>query len=244
MEKISRVQPILEILRVNPRRVNKIFLSREMPSHRAQKIIQLARLAEVPVVRVPRQKLDALSLHHQGIVAIVAAKEFASLESLLSLSKIPCLVFLDGVEDPQNLGAIIRSAEAAAASGLVLPERHSAGLTAAVYQASAGALEHLGVARVKNLARALEEVKRRGLWVIGAEAQGDGLWYEFDYTQPVALVFGSEGRGLRPLVRQRCDRVLSIPLTGKTSSLNVAAAAAVFLFEVVRQRLLSHAKIG
>lgn len=242
MEKISRVQPILEILKANPRRVNKLFLSREMPRHRAQKIIQLARQAEVPIVLVPRQKLDALSQHHQGIVAMIAAKEFVSLESLLGRSKHPCLVFLDEVEDPQNLGAVIRSAEAAGASGLVLPERHSAGLTAAVYQASAGALEHLGVARVKNLVRALEEVKSRGLWVIGAEAEGDGLWYEFDYTQPVALVFGSEGRGLRPLVRRCCDRVLSIPLAGKTNSLNVAAAAAVFLFEVVRQRRLSRAK--
>jgi len=236
MEKLARLQPILEILRRSPQRLNKIFFSKEASPQRFRLVIQLARQADIPVVFVPHQKLNSLSSHHQGIVALVAAKEFVSFESILASSSCPFLVFLDEVEDPQNLGAIVRSAEAAGVDGLILPERHSVGLTAAVYQASAGALEHLKVARVKNLARALEEVKGQGIWVVGAEARAAGLWFEFDYTQPVALVFGSEGRGLRPLVRKHCDRLLSIPLVGKTNSLNVAAAAAIFLFEVLRQR--------
>jgi len=236
MEKIARLQPILEILRRSPQRLNKIFLSKEAAPQRFRLVIQLARQADIPVVFVPHPKLNSLSSHHQGIVALVAAKEFVSFESILASSFSPFLVFLDEVEDPQNLGAIVRSAEAAGVDGLIVTERHSVGLTAAVYQASAGALEYMRVARVKNLARALEEVKGRGIWVVGAEAQAAGLWFEFDYTQPVALVFGSEGRGLRPLVREHCDRLLSIPLVGKTNSLNVAAAAAIFLFEVLRQR--------
>lgn len=239
MEKLARLPAIREILRSSPQRINKIFLSKEAPKARFKEIIALSRQADVPIVFVPRQKLDQLSAHHQGIVALIAAKEFVALEDIMPSFGTPFLVFLDEIEDPQNLGAIIRSAEAAGVDGLVLPERHSVGLTAAVYQASAGALEHVKVARVKNLVRALEEVKKQGLWVVGAEAGGQKLWFEFDYTRPVALVFGSEGRGLRSLVRRHCDQILSIPLAGKINSLNVAAAAAIFLFEVRRQRLLA-----
>lgn len=239
MEKVVRLPAVREILRSSPQKINKIFFAREIPKTRFKEIIDLSRQANIPVILVPRQKLNQLSQHHQGIVAIISPKEFVSLESILKASSWPFLVFLDGIEDPQNLGAIIRSAEAAGVDGLILPERHSAGLTSAVYEASAGALEYTKIARVKNLSRAIEEVKSRGLWVVGAEAGGQGLWFEFDYTLPVALVFGSEGRGLRPLVRQNCDRILSIPMAGRLNSLNVAAAAAIFLFEVLRQRRLA-----
>ncbi len=238
MEKVVRLPAVREILRSSPQRINKIFLAKEIPKIRFKEIIDLSRQADIPVVFVPRPKLNQLSQHHQGIVAIISPKEFVSLESILKASTRPFLVFLDEIEDPQNLGTIIRSAEAAGVDGIILPERHSVGLTSAVYQASAGALEYTKIARVKNLPRALEEVKDRGLWVIGAEAGGEGLWFEFDYTLPLALVFGSEGRGLRPLVRQHCDRLLSIPMAGHLNSLNVAAAAAIFLFEVLRQRRL------
>lgn len=238
MEKVVRLPAVREILRSSPQRINKIFLAKEIPRIRFKEIIDLSRQADIPIIFVPRPKLNQLSQHHQGIVAIISPKEFVSLESILKASACPFLVFLDEIEDPQNLGAIIRSAEAAGVDGIILPERHSAGLTSAVYQASAGALEYTKIARVKNLSRALEEVKAHGLWVIGAEAGGEGLWFEFDYTLPLALVFGSEGRGLRPLVRQHCDRILSIPMAGRLNSLNVAAAAAIFLFEVLRQRRL------
>lgn len=238
MEKVARLQAIREILRSSPQKINKIFLAKEIPKRRFKEIIDLSRQADIPIIFVPRPKLNQLSEHHQGIVALISPKEFVSLESILKASSWPFLVFLDEIEDPQNLGSIIRSAEAAGVDGIILPERHSVGLTSAVYQASAGALEYTKIARVKNLSRALEQVKACGLWVIGAEAGGEGLWFEFDYTLPLALVFGSEGRGLRPLVRRRCDRILSIPMAGRLNSLNVAAAAAVFLFEVQRQRRL------
>jgi 23S rRNA (guanosine2251-2'-O)-methyltransferase len=169
-------------------------------------------------------------------MAEVSPKGYATLEEILARSPKPFVVILDEVEDPQNLGAIVRSAEGAGADGLILPERRSAGLTETVDQVSAGALEHLPVARVVNLVRAMEELKEKGLWLVGAEGSGQKPWYSFDYTGPIGIVLGSEGKGLRPLVLKTCDEVLSIPLAGRVNSLNVAAAAAVFLFEVVRQR--------
>jgi 23S rRNA (guanosine2251-2'-O)-methyltransferase len=175
---------------------------------------------------------------NQGAVALVAAKAYASLEEILAAAGNPFLVLLDEVEDPQNLGAIIRTAECAGADGLILPERRSAGLTQTVLTISAGAVEHLPVSRVTNLGRAMEELKERGLWLVGTEPGHQEMWFEFDYTGPTGIVLGSEGRGLRRLIREKCDRLLSVPLFGRVNSLNVSAAAAVFLFEVARQRLL------
>jgi 23S rRNA (guanosine2251-2'-O)-methyltransferase len=143
---------------------------------------------------------------------------------------------LDGIEDPQNLGAIIRTAEGAGADGIILPERRTVGLSETVSLVSAGALEYLKVARVKNLARTMDDLKNRGVWLVGAEAAGKEYWCEFDYKLPVGLVLGSEGKGLRPLIRKKCDKILSIPLLGSITSLNVSAAASIFLYEVVRQR--------
>ena len=236
MDKISRINPLLEILRSSPKRVNKIRLQKEGGRRPVGEIVALAKAGHVPYLFVPKQALDKLSAYHQGVVATLAPKEFSSLESILEEAKNPFLVLLDEVEDPQNLGAILRSAEGAGADGVILPERRSAGLTETVYEVSAGALEHLKVARVPNLAQTMDELKKRGVWLVGAESGGEGEYYEFDYAQPVGLVFGSEGRGLRPLVRKKCDKILSIPLRGKVNSLNVASAASVFLFEVVRQR--------
>jgi len=236
MDKISRINPLLEILRSTPRRVNKILLQKEGGRRPVGEIVALAKAGRVPYLFVPKQALDKLSAYHQGVVATLTPKEFSSFESILEEAKNPFLVLLDEVEDPQNLGAILRSAEGAGADGVILPERRSAGLTETVYEVSAGALEHLKVARVPNLAQTMDELKKRGVWLVGAESGGEGEYYEFDYAQPVGLVFGSEGRGLRPLVRKKCDKILSIPLRGKVNSLNVASAASVFLFEVVRQR--------
>jgi 23S rRNA (guanosine2251-2'-O)-methyltransferase len=236
MDKISRINPLLEILRSTPRRVNKILLQKEGGRRPVGEIVALAKAGHVPYLFVPKQALDKLSAYHQGVVATLAPKEFSSLEAILEEAKNPFLVLLDEVEDPQNLGAILRSAEGAGADGVILPERRSAGLTESVYEVSAGALEHLKVARVPNLAQTMDGLKKRGIWLVGAESGGEGEYYEFDYAQPVGLVFGSEGRGLRPLVRKKCDKILSIPLRGKVNSLNVASAASVFLFEVVRQR--------
>lgn len=236
MSKITRLNPLIEVLRTHPQRVNKILVQKEAGRERAAEVLRLARAHRIPCVFVPLKKLDSLDPHHQGIVAIVGPKAFVPLSDILESSVHPFLILLDGVEDPQNLGAIIRTAEGAGVDGIILPERRAAGLTEAVFSASAGALEHMKVCRVKNLSRTMEDLKRRGIWLVGAEGGTDILWHEFDYTLPVGLVFGSEGRGLRSLTRKRCDAVLSLPLLGEMSSLNVASAAAVFLYEVVRQR--------
>ncbi len=236
MDKISRMNPLLEILKSSPRRINKIFIQKSAGPRRIGTVIAEARKNEIPYLFVPKQKLDRMASHHQGLVAEISPKEFVALEDILSGTENPLLILLDEIEDPQNLGAIIRSAAGSGTDGLVLPERRSAGLTETVATVSAGALEHLQIARVVNLARSMDVLRERGIWIVGAESGGQGLWFEFDYTLPVALVLGSEGKGLRPLVRKKCDRILSIPLSGRVTSLNVAAAAAVFLFEVVRQR--------
>jgi 23S rRNA (guanosine2251-2'-O)-methyltransferase len=236
MEKISRLNPILEIVKSCPSRVNKIFFQKEKRQKKIGEVIRLAKAQHIPLVFVPKQKLDRLDRNHQGVVAWLAPKEFSSFDSILSSAKVPLLVLLDGLEDPQNLGAIIRTAEGAGADGIILPERRSVGLSEAVSLVSAGALEYLKVARVKNLARTMDELKKRGIWLVGAEAAGKEYWYEFDYKLPVGLVLGSEGKGLRPLIRKKCDKILSIPLLGSITSLNVSAAASIFLYEVVRQR--------
>ncbi len=236
MEKISRLNPLLEVVKSSPNRVNKILIQKEKGQKKISEIIRLAKAKHIPFLFVPKKKLDRLDRNHQGVVALMAPKEFSSLESILSSVKVPFLVLLDGIEDPQNLGAIIRTAEAAGADGIILPERRSVGLSEAVSSVSAGALEYLKVARVKNLARTMDDLKNRGVWLVGAEAGGRECWYEFDYKFPVGLVLGSEGKGLRSLIRKKCDKILSIPLLGSITSLNVSAAASIFLYEVVRQR--------
>ena len=151
-------------------------------------------------------------------------------------AKVPCVVVLDGVEDPHNLGAVIRTAEASGVSGVIVPERHSAPLSATVAKASAGALAYVPVIRVGNVATTLNELKKKGIWVVGVDEEGERLWTDFDYTSPVALVFGGEHRGLRRLVREHCDVVVRLPMLGKVGSLNVSVTAGVVLYEVVRQR--------
>ncbi|MBE3110540.1 MAG: 23S rRNA (guanosine(2251)-2'-O)-methyltransferase RlmB [Acidobacteria bacterium] len=236
MDRIIRINPLLEALKSASGRVNKVFIQEEKGHARIGEVIREAKARGVPCVFVPARRLDQVAPGHQGVMAEVSPKGYASLEEILARSPKPFVVLLDEVEDPQNLGAIVRSAEGAGADGLILPERRSAGLTETVDTVSAGALEHLLVARVTNLVRAMEELKGKGLWLVGAEGSGDEPWYSFDFTGPIGIVLGSEGKGLRPLVRKTCDKVLAIPLAGKVGSLNVAAAAAVFFFEVVRQR--------
>jgi len=238
-DRLVRINPILEWLRASPNRLNKILVQKEKGHHRINEIIALARINHIPVVFVPRERLDRLHPDHQGVIAFVSEKEYLELEDLLIKDHPAFLVILDEVEDPQNIGAIIRSAEGAGADGLVLPERHSAGLTGTVATTAAGALAHLKVARVTNLARSIEWLKKQEVWVVGAAGESKSRWYEFDFTQPVAIVLGSEGYGLRANIKQKCDQLLSLPMLGKVNSLNVSAAAAVFFYEVVRQRLIA-----
>ena len=198
-----------------------------------------ARERGVPVRFEERVQIDRLAgtREHQGVIALAASRAVVELEDLLAQkSDRSLIVLLDGVEDPQNLGAIVRTALAAGAQGVVIPERRAAGLTDSVSRASAGALEHLPVARVKNLVRAMEQLKEAGYWLIGLDERGERNYTEADYKSSIGIVLGGEGHGLHELTRKRCDYVVSIPTTGPVRSLNVSVAAGVVLFEVVRQR--------
>ncbi|MGE0456088.1 MAG: 23S rRNA (guanosine(2251)-2'-O)-methyltransferase RlmB [Vicinamibacteria bacterium] len=239
MNLICGINPVLEALAAGQRHFERLLVVKGLRNSRISEAIARATKLGIPLRFEGRDTLDRMAggVSHQGLIAVVSAKAALDLETLLSTARQPALVVvLDGVEDPRNLGAILRSAEAAGADGVVLPERHSAGLTETVARASAGALEHVKVARIGNLAQTVEQLKQRGLWVVGFDASGADRWDAVDYKRPLALVLGGEGRGIRRLVRERCDQVASIPLFGHVGSLNVSVAAGVALYEVIRQR--------
>ncbi len=245
MSRLTGVHAVREALEA-ARALERIVIARGRHGERIEQIVQLARARGVPVRFEDRGQVDRLAgtSEHQGVVALAAAKEVVRLEDLLRKSagqdtKKGLLVLLDGVEDPQNLGAIVRTALAAGADGVVIPERRAAGLTESVSRASAGALAHLPVARVTNLARAMEELKEAGYWLVGLEERAEKLYTEADLTSPVGIVLGSEGKGLHELVRKRCDLLVSIPTSGPVRSLNVSVATGIVLFEAVRQRQAS-----
>jgi 23S rRNA (guanosine2251-2'-O)-methyltransferase len=221
------------------RPLDRIVIARGRHGTRMEEIVRRARERSVPVRFEDRGQLDRLtnSRDHQGVIALAASRAAIELEDLLAKkSGRSFVVLLDGVEDPQNLGAIVRTALAAGADGVVIPERRAAGLTEGVARASAGALEHLPVARVKNLVRAMEQLKEAGYWLIGLDESAKQDYTQADYKSDVGIVLGGEGKGLHELTRKRCDFVVSIPTTGPVRSLNVSVAAGVVLFEVVRQR--------
>jgi 23S rRNA (guanosine2251-2'-O)-methyltransferase len=227
------------------RALDRIVIARGRHGERVEAVVQLARSKSVPVRFEDRMQIDRLvgTREHQGIAALAAAKPALELEDLLA-AKTPqgLLVLLDGIEDPHNLGAIVRTALAAGANGVVIPERRAVGLTDTVERASAGALAHLPVARVKNLVRAMEEMKEAGYWLIGLDERAEKKYTEADFSGQVGIVLGSEGEGLHELTRKRCDFLVSIPTAGPVRALNVSVAAGVVLFEVVRQRQLRKAK--
>lgn len=242
-EIITGRNPVREALRAG-RALNKILLAFNLEGQTIRDIISLARSQGVPLQRVDRQFLDKMVTgRHQGVVALAAAREYVEVADLLAGARRkqeqPFLIMLDQVEDPHNLGSILRSAEAAGAHGVIIPSRRAVGLTAAVGRAAAGALEHMPVARVTNLSRTIESLKAEGIWVAGADSQGDKEAFTADFNIPLALVFGSEGKGLSPLVKRHCDFTVYLPMRGKINSLNVATAATVLMYEVVRQRNLS-----
>jgi 23S rRNA (guanosine2251-2'-O)-methyltransferase len=239
MNLICGINPVLEALVSGSRHFERLLVVKGLRNRRISEAISRAVRASVPLRFETRETLDRIAggVPHQGIVAVVSARPVMTLESLLDTARSPALlVVLDGVEDPRNLGAILRTAEAAGADGVLLPERHSAGLSETVNRASAGALEHVRVARVGNVVQALEALKARGIWVVGFDAAGAERWDQVDLTQPVALVVGGEGRGIRRLVREHCDHLASIPLFGHVASINVSVAAGIALFEAIRQR--------
>ena len=241
MEKLTGIHAVREALAAR-RPVQSVLIARGRHGDRLEEIVRLARRNGVSVRFEERPQVDrvAATRDHQGVVALLSAEPTVSLEELLARDGVAApyglLVLLDGVEDPQNLGAIIRTALAAGAGGVVIPERRAAGLTDAAVRASAGAAAHLRVARVTNLSRAMEEIKEAGYWLVGLDERAEKRHTDIDLSGPVALVLGGEGKGLRQLVKERCDFVVSIPTTGPVRSLNVSVAAGVVLFEVVRQR--------
>ena len=239
MNLICGINPVIEALSAGTRHFDRLLIVKGLRSRRLSEAMRRATQLGVPLRFEMRDALDRMAggIPHQGIIAIVSEKPVLSLESLVASAREPALVVvLDGVEDPRNLGAILRTAEVAGADGVLLPERHSAGLSETVARASAGALEHVKVARVGNLVQALEALKARGIWVVGYDAAGTERWDSVDLTKPVALVLGGEGRGIRRLVREHCDHLVSIPQFGHIGSLNVSVAAGIALFEAVRQR--------
>lgn len=239
MPNIYGLLPVLEVLRAGGRRVERIVIADGAKNERLREVTEAARRAGVPVRREPRASLDRLSnrANHQGVIAIASAASYVNEEQILAgIATDSLVVLLDGVEDPHNLGAIIRTAECAGATAVVIPERRAAHVTEAVAKTSAGATEHLPIARVTNLVQFMEQLKQRSVWVVGVEQSAEMSYTQYDYSGPVALVLGGEGAGLHRLVRERCDVVVSIPMRGRISSLNVSVAAGVVLFEAVRQR--------
>jgi 23S rRNA (guanosine2251-2'-O)-methyltransferase len=233
---------VIEAIRAG-RPLDKVFLAKGSNDKALGFIASNARNAGVVVTECDRRKLDAMSVTHgahQGVIAVAAAREYCAVEDILALAREkgedPFLVVCDGIEDPRNLGAIIRCAECAGAHGVIIPKHHSAGITAAADKASAGAAEHMLIARVANLTAALQDLKKKGLWVYGAEANGTSHLWKTDMKGPICLVIGSEGQGISRLVRENCDFILNIPMAGQVNSLNASAAAAILLYEIVRQR--------
>ena len=229
------IHPVAEALRAR-RPLDRVLVAKGVGGARVQEIIDLSRKNSTPLRFEERAALDRLagSATHQGVVALGAAKQYAELDDVAGSARM--LVVLDGLEDPHNLGAVIRTAHAAGADAVIVPERRAAGLTDTVAKAAAGALEHLPVVRVTNINRSLEDLKKDGFWIYGVDERGDQDYDKVNYSQRAVLVFGAEGKGLHQMVRQHCDVLLRIPMSGKISSLNVSVAAGVVLFDWKRRR--------
>ncbi|MBE6650058.1 MAG: 23S rRNA (guanosine(2251)-2'-O)-methyltransferase RlmB [Ruminococcaceae bacterium] len=231
---------VLELIR-SGRSVDKLFVKQNDIEGSIIVIIAEAKAHGIPIVEVKREKLDemAMGVMHQGVIAMAAAKEYVEIEDILAIAESrgekPFIVIADSINDPHNLGALIRNCEGAGVHGLIIPKRRSAGLTPVAARASAGAVEHLAIAKVSNLSFAINDLKKKGLWIVGCEAGGQ-QYDTIDYDMPLALVLGSEGEGISDLVKKNCDFIASIPMKGKVNSLNVSCASAVVLFEVAKAR--------
>ncbi|NOT47916.1 MAG: 23S rRNA (guanosine(2251)-2'-O)-methyltransferase RlmB [Acidobacteria bacterium] len=237
---IYGVLPVIEALRANARRVDKIMIAEGAREQRLNEIFDLARQNNVLIDRISRENLTRLTgadVNHQGVAAIAASADYLPIDEMIAgLGDQPLLIILDGVEDPRNLGAVLRTAECAGADGVIIPERRAVGLTETVAKSSAGAAEHVKVSKVQNLNRLIEELKERNIWVVGTSGDAPTSYADWDWKQPSALVLGSEGSGLHRLVAENCDMLVKIPMYGKIDSLNVSVAAGVVLFEARRQR--------
>ena len=241
MDFLSGRNPVMEALR-SGRPISKIFISAGEHQGSIREIIALAKEKNIPVQTTEAAKLEAMSLgvRTQGVVAMVSPVAYASIEDMVALAESrdekPCLVLLDQLKDPQNLGAVLRTVDAAGAHGVLIPQRRSCQLSAAVAKASAGAIEYVKVAQIGNVAQTLEMLKKQGFWVIGADPERGVAFQEVDLTGPVVIVIGDEGEGMAHLTREKCDSLVRIPMRGKVQSLNASVASAIILYELIRQR--------
>ncbi len=240
MHTIYGINSISEALKARGRAFAWVGVAKERHDLRLQRLVEECRKQGVSVRFIDRAELDRMAGHngHQGVVGVTSAKQYNDLDDVIEAKRgqYSLIVVLDGVEDPHNLGAILRTADAAGANGVVIPERRAAGVTGTVTKASAGASAHLPIAKVTNIARALEDLKAKNIWVVGLDERGSQSYDSLDYKMDCAVVLGAEGKGLHDLVAKKCDFLASIPMLGKVPSLNVSVAAGVILYEIVRQR--------
>ncbi len=240
-DKIFGRNPVLEALK-GDRSINKLLIAKGTTGGSLSEIRAKALAKRIPVQEVERPYLDNLAegASHQGVVALGAARDYVEVEDILAIAgakgEDPLVLLLDEVEDPRNLGSILRTADGAGAHGVIIPKRRSAGLTEAVAKASAGAVEYVPVARVSNIAQTIDNLKKQGLWIVGTDAQGDKVYWEQDLGGPLGIVVGSEGKGIGRLIKEKCDFLVRIPMKGKISSLNAGVATSLILYEVLRQR--------
>ncbi len=241
MHYLYGINAVTEALKARGRAFEWVGMAKERHDLRLQRLIEECRKIGIPVRFVQRTELDRMAGNaaHQGVVAVTSAKQYNDLDDVIAAKRgrYSLIVVLDGVEDPHNLGAILRTADAAGANGVVIPERRAAAVTGTVTKASAGASEHLPIAKVTNIARTVEELKDRNIWTVGLDERGPQTYDALDYKMDCALVLGAEGKGLHDLVKKKCDFLVSIPMLGKVPSLNVSVAAGVVLYEIVRQRI-------
>jgi 23S rRNA (guanosine2251-2'-O)-methyltransferase len=240
MHYIYGINAVAEALKARGRAFSWVGVAKERSDIRLKRVIDDCRKVGIPVKFLPRTELDEMAGTgaHQGVVAVTSSKQYSDLDDVVGAKRgeKALIVVLDGVEDPHNLGAILRTADAAGADGVVIPERRAAGVTGTVTKVSAGASEHLPIARVTNIARSLEDLKVHNIWTVGLDERGSQTYDTLDYKMDCAIVLGAEGKGLHDLVAKKCDFLVSIPMLGKVPSLNVSVAAGVVLYEVVRQR--------
>lgn len=232
--------PVIEALK-SDREINKLLIAEGSQKGQMQQVISLAKQRNVLVQFVPKRKIDGMvEGNHQGVIAQVAAYEYAELDDLFAeaerKNEPPFFLLLDEIEDPHNLGSIMRTADAVGAHGIIIPKRRAVGLTATVAKASTGAIEYIPVARVTNMARTIDELKERGIWIAGTDASGAEDYRSFDGTLPLGLVIGSEGKGMGRLIRDKCDFLIRLPMQGHVTSLNASVAAALLMYEVFRKR--------
>src|SRR4029077_5509613 len=248
MHYIYGINAVSEALKARGRAFEWVGMAKERHDLRLQRLIEDCRRLSVPVRFMQRSELDRMAGHvaHQGVVAVTLAKQYSDLDDVIGAKreKYSLVIVLDGVEDPHNLGAILRTADAAGANGVVIPERRAASVTGTVTKAPAGASEHLPIAKVTNIARTVEELKERNIWTVGLDERSKQTYDALDYNMDCALVLGAEGKGLHDLVKKKCDFLVSIPMLGKVPSLNVSVAGAVVMYEIVRQRRLKEPSSG